>query len=253
MTSFIYRNKNRCECNYTIRSRKRHFLICENHSKNLVNGDLHCLPVDITSLYIKSIDNNITDRGLHMLDRYKKLKRLHFSGKHITAEGLIYLKDISHLFFGNLPEKAYSGVKYLISAKTIDFGERSEVTDDDLSYLKDINVLRLGRNEHITDKGIMHLENVKSLELYCERKITNAGLQNMEELVDLNIECDGSSITNDGFKHMTKLEELRVLLGNNSRVTKDIIHLLPNIRYLDLNGTEYFEDDIQSFRMVITI
>jgi Leucine-rich repeat (LRR) protein len=181
---------------------------------------------EVTSLYLVGRETAVTDAGLPLLARLKKLRSLTLGGEGITDAGLKTLREFPEL-----------GELTLLN---------TSVTDEGLAHLAGLEGLKkLDLIEpKITDAGLdtlARLTGLTSLNL-SGTEISDASLKHLRTMRNLNtLTLDGTKVSDAGLAHLGKLPLLVHLSLTNTRVSdRGLDHLLSleNLQFLSLSGTD---------------
>lgn len=175
-----------------------------------------------------SLTGHFDDEGLIHLAKLNTLETLALSSDRLTGRGLAHLAklpNLRHLIFRN-PQKG--------------------TTLASLQELASLEVLHLG-DDRLTDEMLStlpHSNRIKSLSLWGAHKLTDEGLTHLLRLPELEeLNLLHTRITPEGWKLVSSLRELRILLPDSIRASaKELEHglaylsRLPNLEALDLRS-----------------
>ena len=164
----------------------------------------------------------------------------HLSGKELTDEGLMHLKEIPNLVWLNLANTKITddGLKHIANIKTLKrlHLEKTQIGDAGLAHLKglaELEYLNLYGTQ-VTDAGLDHLQSLEKLEklFLWQSKATSAGVAKLGESLakaEINI---GAELKKPP-KVMAKGQYVRVRLEGDKRILQ-----LAEVQVLDVAGAE---------------
>lgn len=164
----------------------------------------------------------------------------HLSGKDLTDEGLVHLKDIDNVIWLNLANTKITddGLKHLSGMKTLKrlHLEKTQVGDAGLVHLKDLTDLEYLNlyGTQVSDAGLEHLKSLTKLEkLYLwQSKVTKEAAAKLgETLVKADINT-GAELKVPP-QVMAKGQYVRVRLEGEKRILQ-----LAEVQVLDVAGAE---------------
>lgn len=148
------------------------------------------------------------DDWIDVLNRFPKLRSLHVDRTHLSAEGIERLvqqhPNLMHLSVQRLPltERTITSICSLANLKTLML-EGADCTDQALamiSGMQQLQKLNAKGGNFVTDKGVEHLSNCKTLE---------------------QLDLEGTAVTDNAFKYMAKLPNLKTLWIKQTSVTRE--------------------------------
>ena len=164
----------------------------------------------------------------------------HLSGKELTDEGLVHLKDVENLVWLNLANTKISdeGLKHLASIKSLKrlHLEKTQIGDAGLAHLKDLAELEYLNlyGTQVSDAGLEHLKSLAKLQkLYLwQSKATKEGAAALGETLaktDINIGAELKAPP----QVMAEGQYVRVRLEGEKRILQ-----LAEVQILDVAGAE---------------
>lgn len=183
-------------------------------------------------------ETKITDEGFAKLATFKKLEGLHLRNETVTTTGLLNLGKSPHLrslFLNNI-----------------------RPTPEILAGLKELNLryvtFSLERANDQELAAIGTLTNVFSLRLEDSPDVTNDGLATLSNLPLHTIDISGTSISDDGLRHLSKMTKLARLDLDSAQITDEgLEHLkgLFGLEYVNLRGTQVTDEGAEKLQKVI--
>lgn len=206
--------------------------ICLVVSSSIASADEAAAIGEIEKLggVVRQIAQNVED----------KEAAFHLSGKELTDEGLVHLKDVSGLVWLNLADTQVTdaGMEHLAGLKTLKrlHLEKTQIGDAGLAHLKDLSELEYLNlyGTQVTDAGLEHLKsltNLKKLYLW-ESKATKAGAAALATSLadtDINIGAELKAPP----EVMAQGQYVRVRLEGEKRILQ-----LAEVQILDVAGAE---------------
>jgi len=128
-------------------------------------------------------------------------------------------KDLESLNLSSISTRSadFSGLANLTKLKQLDVRDYRNLTDCDMTWakeMKNLKAFRLKNNFRVTDKGLTLSNHARNLEQLMITKIGIDGSGLSEWPADhagTSILIEGCSITNDGVKAMSRLQNLKYL------------------------------------------
>lgn len=179
---------------------------------------------------VRQIAQNVDDKEV----------AFHLSGKELTDEGLVHLKDIDGLIWLNLANTKISddGLKHLAELKSLKrlHLEKTSIGDAGLAHLKDLTELEYLNlyGTQVSDAGLDHLASLNKLEkLYLwQSQATVAGVAKLAKKLsstDINI---GAELKTPP-EVMATGQYVRVRLEGDKRILQ-----IAELQVLDVAGNE---------------
>jgi hypothetical protein len=195
----------------------------------ITDADLRVLS-KLPELRDVSLGKNIGDTGLAHLRDLRKIERLHLARTRVTDVGLKYVskwRSLRHLYL-----------------------QETQVTDTGIKHLASLQKLT-GLNLYgtqVTDNGVASLKSLKKLGALSlgRTRVTDAGLELPPHWRDTLcvLDLQGTTVTDEGLRHLSTFRELRRLDLRDTNVTDaGIKHLkgLRKLQILNLLGTKVTE------------
>ncbi len=216
----------------------------------------------------------VGERGMRVLARLPKLRRLGLWQSKVTGSGLAELvncRSLTHLELTGT-KVGDAGLEKLAACRSLTYLrlEDTDVSDAGLTHLAklpQLETLWLGENPEVTDEGLKtvgKLVNLTSLDL-MNTKITRAGLVQLaglrklksllldwtdieeadlaylaplQSLEELRLYYIKGRITDAGAEHLARLKSLRTISASTDMTDKGVALLatLPNLEQLLLDG-----------------
>lgn len=218
----------------------------------------------------------VDDTGMGFLKEVEGLSRLSLKGTAVTDAGITEIAEIAGLSALTLQntritDKSLESLRRLPNLTSMDL-IGTQITDDGLAHLAahdNLHTLQLQNCRHISDAGIQHLAGLVGLEvLELPAGLTDASIEHLSGLSRLttlsfhigsepisdagakriaelfprltSITLQHANLTDDGLRHLIKLNRLTQINVNGTKITDDglaELKQLPNVEHLGLGGT----------------
>ena len=166
----------------------------------------------------------------------------HLSGKELTDEGLVHLKEIDNLIWLNLANTKISdaGLKHISEIKSLKrlHLEKTQVGDEGLAHLKELSELEYLNlySTQVSDAGLDHLKsltNLRKLFLWESKATKDGAAKLMATLAKADINT-GAELKPPPPPVMTTGQYIRVRLEGDKRILQ-----LAEVQVLGVDGTEF--------------
>jgi len=176
---------------------------------------------------------------------FEKLQLLNIplSNNHITDDCLQYCPNIEILLVrNNCGFTSEKSLGYLKKLKTFEIGSNNKYTDTVFNYITQIEYLTM--TSAVNHKGPnVYLMNLNTLILSCAYYFSGKLFKYMPNLKRLELSYIGelvSTITDDDFVYITKLESLTLI---SSHFTNKCLSYVPNLKHLEIEEIDGITND----------
>ncbi len=175
-------------------------------------------------------------------DADDKEAAFHLSGKELTDEGLVHLREIKNLIWLNLANTKISdaGLKHIADMKSLKrlHLEKTQIGDEGLAHIKGLSELEYLNlyGTQVSDAGLDHLKPLTKLQklFLWESKATKEGAAKLKDALakaDINT---GAELKPPPPPVMTTGQYVRVRLEGDKRILQ-----LAELQVLGVDGTEF--------------
>lgn len=191
-------------------------------------------------------NDNFSDECLAEIAKCSQVRRIMLTGDQINNEGLETISALEHveqIFMWNATNVTDDGIKFLAGFKNLEklHVGRSDVTADGIGYLLKLKKMKfLGlQNNWLSDDIFEHAANFPELEILAvgspgwngeharKQKFSNDGLRHLARLEKLKIlDVQNSDISDEGLVHLHDLKNLEAIWFTRSQITEEGIDSL---------------------------